>query len=517
MPEAIPFLRIPPFPGHRAPPLTGPLARPGTGESDPAALAAALRRERVGGAFWGARPAVAPGTIVLAPDDAAQLAEMRLALPAGTPTLIAPPDSDPWHLAGQAAEIWAGSAGELALVAGLAGTPVRQFGAAPDLAAAIDRWRYASPFDGGAWTALEAIAQLGAWRRQIDANRGFAAIYGVTGWKRVTVDALLWDGTGPVRHARALPHSDAPVLAWKSRTAPAVLAALAHSGTPVGEVEDGFIRSAGLGANCVPPLSIIVDSAGVYFDPAQPSDLETLLADTEIDEPLRKRARALRERLVAGAISKYAQGDRGMIRPAGTKRRILVTGQVEDDRSIISGGAGLSNRALLARARELEGPDAFIIYKPHPDVEAGHRTGRIPDAEALRHADEIERTAPITALLDTVDGLHCITSLAGFEALLRGKAVTTHGTPFYAGWGLTRDLAPLPARRGRPRDLDELVAATLLLYPRYLDPVTRLPCPAEVLVERMAVGQARITSPLVVLRQWQGRAQGWLRRLTGGR
>lgn len=215
-----------------------------------------------------------------------------------------------------------------------------------------------------------------------------------------------------------------------------------------------------------------------------------------------------------GAISKYGQGGDAIPRTGNPRRRVLVTGQVEDDRSIRTGGGGMTNLALLARARELE-PDAWIVFKPHPDVMAGHRKGHVPLDEALRHADEVLPDAPIIPLIDSVDALHVITSLTGFEALLRGKPVTTHGVPFYAGWGLTRDLAAIPPRRTRRRTLDELVAATLLRYPRYLDPVTRLPCPAEVVVRRMAEGQARITSPLVTLRQWQGRARMALRRLGG--
>ncbi len=81
--------------------------------------------------------------------------------------------------------------------------------------------------------------------------------------------------------------------------------------------------------------------------------------------------------------------------------------------------------------------------------------------------------------------LHCISSLAGFEALLRGRRVVAWGRPFYAGWGLTEDRDP-PPRRGRRLGLDALVAAALILYPRYLDPVTGLPCPPEVLPERLA-------------------------------
>jgi len=191
---------------------------------------------------------------------------------------------------------------------------------------------------------------------------------------------------------------------------------------------------------------------------------------------------------------------------------VLVTGQVGDDRSVLCGGGGLDNLELLRRARGHE-PDAHIVFKPHPDVEAGHRKGHVPDARALEFADEIDRTSSIAALLDRVDAVHVLTSLAGFEALMRGREVVTHGVPFYAGWGLTRDLGAVPARRTRRRSLDELVAATLLLYPRYLDPVTRLPCDAETLVDRISGGQANVRSALIRWREFQGRmnrAFGWL-------
>ncbi|MGF1644795.1 MAG: hypothetical protein ACFCUJ_14235, partial [Thiotrichales bacterium] len=70
------------------------------------------------------------------------------------------------------------------------------------------------------------------------------------------------------------------------------------------------------------------------------------------------------------------------------------------------------------------------------------------------------------------DEVHTMTSLTGFDALLRGKQVVTYGQPFYAGWGLTRDLADSRTafvRRTRQLELDELVAGALLRYPRYWD------------------------------------------------
>ena len=88
-----------------------------------------------------------------------------------------------------------------------------------------------------------------------------------------------------------------------------------------------------------------------------------------------------------------------------------------------------------------------------------------------------------------------MTSLLGFEALLRGKRVTTTGAPFYAGWGLTRDLGRIPARRGGQVSLAQLVHAALIAYPRYLDPVTHLPCPPELIVERLARGDVPRPGP----------------------
>jgi capsular polysaccharide export protein len=281
------------------------------------------------------------------------------------------------------------------------------------------------------------------------------------------------------------------------------------------EVEDGFIRSAGLGADCVPPLSIIVDGQGVHFDPSQPSGLEDLLQNGQFPPALLARAARLREAIVAGGLSKYERGGSiTLSRPGGTRRHVLVPGQVEDDRAVTSGGALSSNLELLRRARAAAGRQAFVIYKPHPDVLAGHRKGLIADGEMAALADQVESDAPMAALIAMADELHVNSSLAGFEALLRGKPVTVHGVPFYAGWGLTTDRGPVPARRAARRSLDELVAATCLLYPRYLDPVTGLPCPAEVLVQRLTTAPPPLdptAAAVVALRRATGRA----RRLLG--
>jgi capsular polysaccharide export protein len=136
-------------------------------------------------------------------------------------------------------------------------------------------------------------------------------------------------------------------------------------------------------------------------------------------------------------------------------------------------------------------PGAVVIYKPHPDVVAGLRPGAIT-ADGL--ADLTLPMADPAALLATVDEVWTMTSLLGFEALLRGVPVTCLGAPFYAGWGLTTDLGPIPARRGQA-DLAALVHAALVGYPRYWDPVSRRPCPVEVVLDRLASGRVPAPGP----------------------
>jgi capsular polysaccharide export protein len=235
-----------------------------------------------------------------------------------------------------------------------------------------------------------------------------------------------------------------------------------------------------------------------------------LLEHGEFDPSVIVRACRLRETIVAAGIGKYDRDGATLDRFDDRKRHILVAGQVEDDRSILTGGAGLaSNLELLKQVRARE-PDAFLIYKPHPDVVAGHRKGDIPGHICRQIADKVVTNASISSIIAMVDEVHVNTSLAGFEALMRHKMVTAYGVPFYSGWGLTCDLGPVPARRTRQRSLDELVAATLLVYPRYLDPVSGLPCPAEVVVDRLCAGEAPATGILVSARRLHGKVRRYL-------
>lgn len=351
----------------------------------------------------------------------------------------------------------------------------------------------------------------------IEANRGLSCATGMAFWKRREVARLLWDGrTTPLPFlkpdaaiARARRDGGA-VAAWPARVPADFAERAAAAGVPVRWVEDGFLRSAGLGSDLLPPLSLIVDDLWPYFDPVRPSRLETILQTATFDAALLARAAALRETIVSRRIGKYRVGGAAPALDLPTDARlVVVVGQVEDDLSVLRGGGGMTNLALIEAARVAE-PDAYIIYRPHPDVEAGHRKGAIPDTIASRHVDRVDRGGSLDALLGRADTLHTLTSLTGFEALMRDVRVVVHGRPFYAGWGLTHDVgAPMP-RRTRRLTRDQLVAGALILYPRYLDPRDGLPCTAEQFIEGLG-GVGVNAGWLVRVRRWQGR----LRRLFG--
>ena len=173
-----PFLRIPPFPGHKG----GRLTRAGDSDVDVQELVAAICAGRVGGTFWGPQPEIADNAILLVPDNEDQLQVMLARLGrdqlgvAIAPNMRLPSycqrfpaDCDPWHLAASAREIWVGADQELALVACLSGASLCLFGDGrfvgcdvareAALADAVLGWRYTSPFTGENWNPIDDLAR----------------------------------------------------------------------------------------------------------------------------------------------------------------------------------------------------------------------------------------------------------------------------------------------------------------------------------------------------------------------
>jgi capsular polysaccharide export protein len=316
-------------------------------------------------------------------------------------------------------------------------------------------------------------------------------------WNRPTLRALLTGPAGPPRicwsindaiaHAK---HDRADLFVWASRLQDDHIARAGDAGIPLWRIEDGFLRSIGLGAGFVTAASLAFDRRGIYYDASRPSDLEHALEHDDLSATEIESGAEIRARIIAARLSKYnlqyqrtAAAEIAHLRQqAGSRPIILVPGQVADDASILKTISTTIDTATspnvnvdLLRQAHARHPDALIVYKPHPDVVSGLRRGAI-SAEAMPPlADHVVQAAGIIDLIDIADHIETISSLAGFEALLRGKPVTCHGAPFYAGWSLTEDFADLP-RRTRRRPLDELVAIALTRYTRHVHPYERHEC-----------------------------------------
>ncbi|MFM6986035.1 MAG: capsular polysaccharide biosynthesis protein, partial [Hydrogenophaga sp.] len=311
-------------------------------------------------------------------------------------------------------------------------------------------------------------------------HKGRVLGVGFRRWKAAHLKPLL--GLHPglvdfVPHVRALQRralgEGDTVVCWGASPPAGLSAHVGACGARLLHMEDGFVRSVGLGSDLIRPLSLVLDRRGIYFDATRVSDLEHLLLHRAFTAADVQRARAVRAFVVANGITKYNLEPRQAVQwPSGGKQVVLVPGQVEDDASIRLGCTSVRTNLDLLRAVRVARPDAFIVYKPHPDVQGRNRRGRVARQAVLRWADHVEAGVSVVSCIEACDEVHTMTSLSGFDALLRGKTVVTYGQPFYAGWGLTQDRAlnaPALARRQRALSIDELVAGALLHYPIYWD------------------------------------------------
>jgi len=306
-------------------------------------------------------------------------------------------------------------------------------------------------------------------------------LVGFSLWKRAFMRAFCSPLADELCFVRKLPQQLAPdeqVLVWGSRH-PELASAI--------RVEDGFIRSRGLGSNLCRPSSLSIDPVGIYFDSRRPSRLEQLLNQQPLTEQQLERGAMLVDLLRQHGVSKYNVGTvQPFTPPTDGRSLVLVVGQVDGDASILTGSPVVRSNEQLLWAVRAARPDAHILFKPHPDVVAGNRDGAI-SAECLATCvDSQVLDLGLTSLYPHVDELHTMTSLSGFEALVQGVKVTTWGQPFYSGWGLTEDIHPAE-RRQRTLPLAALVYLTLVAYPRYIDWQSGLWMSPEQLIRQLAV------------------------------
>ncbi|WP_186332382.1 tetratricopeptide repeat protein [Bordetella genomosp. 13] len=238
---------------------------------------------------------------------------------------------------------------------------------------------------------------------------------------------------------------------------------------PIHRMEDGFIRSSELGASHSTPYSLVLDDKGLHYNPDTESRLEAILNTKQFTDAERAAARGCIDLMLQLSLSKYTPGKLQKVSTPSIRlqRRVAIVGQVDNDMSMRMGNPEGWSMMDMIRLAKIEHPDAEIVYRPHPEVYEGYQRSRFVKRLVSRICVIESPDVPTAEFLDSVDHVYTVTSLTGFEALLRGKKVTVMGAAFYAGWGLTDDRVAFPRRRAR-HDLEALFHAIYLDYPIYL-------------------------------------------------
>jgi len=398
-------------------------------------------------------------------------------------------------------------------------TPSRRIGTSPVVeqlvhAALVAYPCYIHPETGHRCEPEDVMAWMALQHRRMLAFPDHLEAFGFTPWKARQLRRFIPRGRGQSlrfrqRHNRPALNTQG-ALVWGRRESDGVK----RSRVQTIQVEDGFVRSVGLGANLVDPLSWVFDSSGIYYDASRPSDLETMLRNSCLSPDQRNRARHLRNQLINSGITKYNLGGQAWNRPplAAGRLVVLVLGQVEGDASIRYGlppdAKVRTNRQLLEAARA-KFPDAWLVYKPHPDVVAGLRAQGGMHNSNGEVWDQLVPTADLSTLLGQVDHVCVLTSLGGFEALLRRIPVSTWGLPFYAGWHLSDDeLGTHPwiaRRRGRELHLDALTYESLIRYPSYISEHSKQPTTPERVIEELTAidrDKTKMSIEQLIFRWW---------------
>ena len=343
-------------------------------------------------------------------------------------------------------------------------------------AAYLQYVRYLHPDLGCAGTIMDVMPWLVRNRDAAQQLSGTLYCIGMSFWKQATVRPFLRAHTNRLVFVPSLAKlnrmtlaADAKLVTWGSRDLTQAQQLAQQKNIPLWRMEDGFVRSVGLGSDLFRPLSLVVDRSGMYYDPHSQSDLEQMLLQRQWTAAQEQHALDYITAFTQKGLSKYNLGGQSIQVTNQSKRIVLIPGQVEDDASVQYGSPVIQTNAQLITAVRQQCPDAYIIYKPHPDVVVGNRKGHVPPEVLAQQVDHVVVNTNIVECLRLADEVHTMTSLTGFEALLHGKVVHCYGGPFYAGWGLTQDHYALPHRQ-RKLSLAQLVYTTIFQYPRYSMP-----------------------------------------------
>jgi capsular polysaccharide export protein len=352
--------------------------------------------------------------------------------------------------------------------------------------------RYYNPITNKICKFEEALEEIIYLKKKYYQRRKTYHCWGFSIWKQDSIKKILQTPHNEVYFYRNLKeaikyarYNNESLAIWATKEKGKNREIIAKSNIKPIRVEDGFIRSLGLGSDFTPASSLVLDDIGIYYDPRKESKLENLINNIKLNKKQKERAKELAKSIIENRITKYNKFQNEVkISIPKDRKVILVIGQVEDDASIRTQKEGIKSNLRLLQKVKKDNPKAFIIYKAHPDVVSGNRAGHIAKRDAIKYANLIVENGTISELIKKCNEIHTISSLVGFEALLQNKIVHCYGMPFYAGWGLTKDLVEC-GRRRKTVTIEELIYATIFEYPIYHNFRTGLPCEPEKLIENI--------------------------------
>ncbi|MBF7044466.1 capsular polysaccharide export protein, LipB/KpsS family, partial [Campylobacter volucris] len=246
-------------------------------------------------------------------------------------------------------------------------------------------------------------------------------------------------------------------------------------------IEDGFIRSLGIGLTKEEALSITLSGDTAYYDCKKISNFEKCLNSNEIfsDKNISDAKKAI-SFITNNFISKYNDA-KFLYQTIGKHNsKVLVIDQRFGDASVEYGGASKEDFDIMLNDAVNDNPKSDIIIKRHPDAVKANKGSYFSDdyIENYQNKDRlilIDYDVHPHELIMMCDKIYVVTSGLGFEALMYNKEVLCYGIPYYSGWGITIDKKKL-SRRSKKRNLYEIFYVAYIKYSRYYSPKLNSQC-----------------------------------------
>lgn len=308
-----------------------------------------------------------------------------------------------------------------------------------------------------------------------------AVVANMAVWKRSTIESVLreegicnfiyFNNRSSIAQLRNLVQNceEAILIIWGMSKCAAAEELASEGQIPCWRMEDGFIRSIGLGATHILPSSVIIDkTGGIYFDASKPSQLETTLNNQNLSDEEHNFAQQCIDKVTSMGITKYNLHEASnLVSINSDQDNILVLGQCEDDVSILFGSPKIRSNTELIQLAITENPHSNIYFRPHPDVAAGLRKKYSDPSQFQDRITIIDGPFAMWENLTHFNRVYVMSSLGGFEAAIRGASVRVAGMPFYSGWGITDDYLTCE-RRTKKCTLTEIFYAAYIQAPTYI-------------------------------------------------